>query len=333
MRAPAKLCGRLALAAPLLAACAVQHVSPGHPAARVPDRTAALTVGQTPRAEVRAVLGAPLYSSAFWGFDLFRADTAQTAVVIAVTPVPVPFARLKDQVQRYTLVAYDADDRASAVATGVFRRPTGWRNVSPIAPDFSSLHLRAGDLMFFVDPEGARAENLLVAPRRRDAFLEGARASSDRCTTIVGCGGRGCGDQLSVDAGPARRIPLRTAHAYWLRAEERESWLQGTDAHAADPEMPWLEALVAIELSAGEHVLEFSARHLDGSASVELSCQPGAVTYLVIHATAQDGFWRRKLVEWRFERSGTMPERYARRALVLVDDGRWHADVEPGRAD
>jgi hypothetical protein len=39
---------------------------------------------------------------------------------------------------------------------------------------------------------------------------------------IVGFSDRGCADQVSVDAGPIRRLSVRTAHAYWLREAGRE---------------------------------------------------------------------------------------------------------------
>jgi hypothetical protein len=274
------------------------------------------------------VLGTPQLSSAYWGFDLFRASTEQAEVVMAVTPLPVPFACIKDQLERYTLVAYDANGRASAVATGIFRRPASWRNVSPIRFDYPSLHLRAGELMFFVDPEGAREVNLLVAPPGRDAFLQHARSSND-CTVVLGCGDRGCGDQVSVDAGPVRRLPVRTAHAYWFREGERDSWLQGVEPHGSDARMPWLEAIVAVKLATGERALEFSAKHLGGSTALQFACRPGEVTYMVISASGNESFWRPALVDWQVNRSDTMPESFARRPLVLMDDGQWYVDANP----
>ena len=167
-------CVLLVLALSLLTGCAASYKSHWDPKTSIPDHSPEIAVGVMDRAAVRSVLGSPLLSSAYWGFDLFRADTEQTEVVFAVTPFPVPFARLKDRLQRYTLVAYDADGRPSMVATGLFRKPAKWRNVSPIQSDFPSLHLRAGELMFFVDPEGARDVNLLVSPQGRDIFLRHA---------------------------------------------------------------------------------------------------------------------------------------------------------------
>ena len=105
------------------------------------------------------------------------------------------------------------------------------------------------------------------------AFLWHARSSND-CTVVLGCGDRGCADQLSVDAGPVRRLPVRTAHAYWFREGERDSWLQGIEPYGSDARMPWLEAIVAIKIAAGEHTLEFSAKHLGGRTSAKRRVPP-----------------------------------------------------------
>lgn len=327
MRSPLRL---LALGAALIAGCAIEHASPRDPAALIPDRSAEVALGRMDRAAVRAALGSQRLSSDYWGFDLFRADTEQTQTVYAVTPWPIPFARFTDQLQRFTLVAYGADGRAAAVASGLFRRTAKWRSASSSRHGHASLHLRAGDLMFFLDPEGARDVNLLATPRRRDAFLGEARASGG-CTAMLGCGERGCGDQLSVDGGPPRRLPLRTAHAYWLKAEDRAAWLEGTEPHAGDPRAPWLEALVALRLAPGEHRLEFSARYLGGSSTLTFACRAGEVAYLVIDAASNESFWRPELVDWRIERSAAMPAPFARRPLVLMDDGQWQVAAEPGR--
>jgi hypothetical protein len=306
----------LALGLTVLTGCAIEHVSPEDPKSFIPDRSAVIAVGRMDRAAVRGILGTTRLSSAYWGFDLFRTDTEQSEVVYAV------------QLQRFTLVAYDADGRASAVASGLFRRPAKWRNTSPITFDHPSLHLRAGELMFFADPEGARDVNLLVSPLRRDAFLEGAR-SAKGCTAVLGCGDRGCGDRLTVDASPPRRLPVRTAHAYWFGKGEPDSWLRGAEPHGSDARMPWLEALVALKLAAGEHALEFSAAHLDGRMSLHFKCRPGEIIYLTIHASSNESFWRPALVDWRIDQDATMPERFARRPMVIMDDGKWVIDAEP----
>lgn len=311
-----------------LAGCAVESRSPKDPAALIPDRSVEIAVGRMDRAAVRGMLAAQRLSSDYWGFDLFRADTEQTQTVYAVTPWPVPFARFTDQLQRFTLVTYGADGRVAAVATGLFRRTAKWRSASASRDEHSSLHLRAGELMFFLDPEGARDVNLLAAPGRRDAFLERSRGFGS-CAAVLGCGERGCADQLAVDGGPPRRLPLRTAHAYWLKPEDRAAWLDGVEPQGDEARMPWLEALVALRLAPGEHRLELSARHQAGSTVLALACGAGEVAYLVVNAASDESYWRPALVDWRIERSAAMPARFARRPLVLMDDGQWQAEAEP----
>lgn len=318
-----------AIAAVLLSACAAHHVSPADPGSQLPDRSAPLAAGAE-RAEVRRVLGPPIQSSAYWRFDLFRATTSQSEVVFAVTPWPVPFARLEDDIHRYTLVAYDARGVATSIASGLFRKPAAWRNTAPIERDFPALHLRAADLMFFVDPEGARDVNLLAAPALRDTFLADARLAPG-CTAVLGCADRGCPDQVAVDAGAVRRLPLRTAHVYWMSAATRAPWLEGTEGHDSDSKLPWLEALVAFELPAGAHTFVWSARHLAGTASTALVCRPGEVTWLTIDVKLEETFWHRNLTGWQITQSSVMPQRFARRSLVLIDDGQWYAGTEPAR--
>jgi hypothetical protein len=314
----------------LLAGCAVHHVSPDDPAAQVPDRSPQIALGTTARPDVRHALGAPLLASTYWGFDLFRASTEQSEVAFAITPWPVPFARLEDEIQRYTLVAYDDRGVASALATGLFRKPAAWRNTAPIESNFRALHLRAGNLLLFADPEGARDVNVLAAPATRDAYFERARHAPG-CTVVMGCAGRGCPDRVKVDAAPARRLPLRTAHVYWIDPAARPAWLGGTEAHGGDAAQPWLETLVAVALPAGEHVLAFSAQHLAGSASATVACRPGDVITLTLDAVLEATFWHKSLVDWQITPSTTLPVRFARRALVLIDDGKWTVENEPAQ--
>ena len=312
----------------LLAGCAVDVVSPDDPFSAIPDRSSGIKVGQTERGAVRDQLGMPILSSPYWRFDLYRTDTEQSDVVLAVTPLPIPFARIKDQLHRYTLVAYDTNGLVSAVSTGLFRKPAAWRNTSPIQSDYPSLHLRSADILIFVDPEGARDLNLLVAPAGRDAFFKRA-LTSNNCLVVLGCGDRGCGDQLTVDAESARRLPLRNAHTYWLRNDERSYWLRDLEPYSVNVMIPWLESLVAINLTPGDHVLELSAKYLGGRHALKFACHAGDVSFLVVNATDNGSFMKHALVDWVVKRAEVMPEQFARRPLVLVDDGKWYADAEP----
>jgi len=127
---------------------------------------------------------------------------------------------------------------------------------------------------------------------------------------VIGCGERGCGDQLSVDAVPARRLPVRTAHAYWLKARDRDGWLLDVEPHGSDAKKPWLAALVAVTLTAGDHAIEFSAKHLGGRASLKFTCGPGAAIYVVIDASSNESYWSPALVDWQIDQSDAMPERF-----------------------
>jgi hypothetical protein len=323
----AAMWGGLILSALLLSACvSIDIVSPEDPLTAIPDHSSTIHPGQTNRAGVRDVLGEPLFSSTQWRFDLFRESAVQTMVPIVLTPLPVPFGRMKDDLLRYTLVSYDDAGRAAALATGIFSKPSEFRRISPIEHDYSALHLRTGELMFFVDPEGKRRENLLIAPSGQDALLRNVRSPS-ACAVVMGCGDRGCGDRLAVDGGPARPLPLRIVQLYWLKADARESWLAGTSSSGTGP-LAWLETLVAMQLPPGVHTLKFSSRHLGGECEVSLACRPGEINYLVLNATDNARFFNHALMDWQVDFLDAMPDRFARRPLVLLYEGQWFLGAE-----
>ena len=66
-----------------------------------------------------------------------------------------------------------------------------------------------------------------------------------------------------------------------------------------------------------------------GGSSLAFACGPGEVAYVVVDAAFNESFWSPSLVDWRVERSAAMPARFARRPLVLLDDGRWVVAAEP----
>jgi hypothetical protein len=312
----------------LISGCAIDSISPKDPTTYIPDRSAEINVGQMEREVVRNNLGKPPFSSAYWGFDLFRAETEQTNVPYAITPWPIPFARIKDKLYRYTLVNYDAKGITSAIATGIFRRPTDWRSASPIKHDFQTLHLRTGDLMFYADPAALR-ENILGAPTARDNYFQLAHSSAG-CMVVVGCGDRGCGDQLAVDEGEVRRLPLQNyvgSYAF-VKESSRMSWLQGVE-QAVRGSNDQLETLVAVKLPPGKHLLEFSNYYIGGKDAVNFACRPGELTYITVSASDNNRFINHLLVDWRIEQSDKMPESFEHRPLVLLYDGQWYVDAEP----
>jgi hypothetical protein len=60
------------------------------------------------------------------------------------------------------------------------------------------------------------------------------------------------------------------------------------------------------------------------------TCEPGDVSYVTIDAVHNQSFWNPALVDWQFELTQTMPARFKRRALLLVEGGEWYVDAEPG---
>ena len=301
----------------LLTGCALGGaLSPNDMETRTPDRSSEITVGQMERASVRSVLGAPHLSSAYWGFDLFREDAKKTQPVITFVPWPIPIGWETSKWQRYTLVAYDTNERVNAVATGIYYEP--------------HLCLRAGELLFYNGTLDSQRQEILLLPRGRDAFLQHARLSKG-CSVILGCGDQECGNQFSVDASPTRWLPLRysTVVCHLSEKDKQDFLSQDVEPHGSDAQKPWPEALVTLKLAAGEHVLEFSSNIFGGSNSVKFVCQPGEVTYLVVNASFKKGTssWEPEIVDWQIDRSDTMTECFARRPLLLLYDGQWYVDA------
>jgi hypothetical protein len=298
-------------------------VAPVVPSAAEPHLSAA-QASRMQRPALRELLGVPVVSSAYWGFDLYRADVEQERSLL-FTWLGLPFAGVPAGAttdhSRYTLVAYDQSGQGSSLQTGIVRNPS-WMG-RPTGYEYSKLYLRAAELLFFMDPDWGRGVNLLATPTARDVYLSHAR-TSDQCTVILGCGNRGCPDQFSVDGSPSRRLPIRAYLQYFFRVREAapDPWLKDLDPLSA---ATWFETLVALRLGQSEHVLELSSKQLDGSGSLKLSCQAGAVTYVVINPVFRD----RKLVDWQFEVTDNIPSPFSKRPLVLVSDGQWYVDQEP----
>ncbi|QSX34996.1 hypothetical protein JYB87_07200 [Shewanella avicenniae] len=321
-----KKCLIVLLSTMLLIGCAADSVSPLNPSEFIPDKSIGIFVGEMDEEAVHKVLGTPHLTNAYWGFELFIAEIEQTDVLYALTPWPVPIAHLTDKLQRYTLVTYDSHHKVSDIATGIFRRPASWRKVSPIQHNFMALHLRAAELMFFVDPEGERQVNLLATPHRRDSYFSAA-SEGRSCLVVFGCGNDGCADQVSVDAKPVSRLPLRQSLAYWFQEGERERWLEDIEPTDEAAKKPWVESLIAIQLTDGEHHFYFSSKYLGGQGALSLNCAQGEMIFVTIHASSNESFWRPELIDWRFDITNTLPEHFMRRPLVMMDDGKWYVSL------
>lgn len=307
----------------LQAGCAVEYVSPENPYNDIPDRSSEINTERVTRGDVRAALGEPILSSRYWRFDLFRATTEQSNVPIALTPWPIPIARITDKLHRYTLISFDPGGGVTEVSTGLFREAPDWR--LGIKHDHPSLFLRSADIMFFVDQLQARNVNLLVAFEGRNKFLRQVQKSKN-CTVVIGCGTGGCGDQLSVDGEKQFKLPLRIPIA---QRDGYRSWLREAATPITEQRLAWLEALLTLQLTPGERTLNFSARSLKGQHAATFSCHPGELFYLMISVKAKKGSLTDALEEWLITRTETIPEQFTGRPLILMFDGRWYADAEP----
>jgi hypothetical protein len=300
----------------LLAACAIGIEWPPDPTVSIPDRTSEIIVGKTDRATARKILGEPRLSSYFLRMELYRSQTSQGQTMVAITPWPVPFAHITDEVERYTLVVFDRNDVVSEFDSGIFRRPTEWRKAAPISFDFPWLKLRAGDLLFYVMPTAQRGDHLLAGPRTRDAYLQAVRGTG-RCAVVFACGERGCSDRVRVDAGAELQLPGRLL----FFSREVES-VDRRLAYEPDARAPLLETLVAYSLAPGEHVFEFSSRYLQGRHMTTVTCTAGEVKYVTISANVADG--DKAFLDWTIEQSPVLPTSLAGRALVLVHENQWY---------
>jgi hypothetical protein len=289
----------------MLTGCALEHTSLESKAlASIPDKSSKILVGKASREAVHGELGKPLYSSKYWGFDLFRDEASQSQTAYAITPWPIPFAHLTDDLRRYTLITYDASNHVSSLKSDIFRKVPNWRSGSPIQNDYLSLRISGDGVTLLLD-RGVSGENLLVAGVNRDAYFK-RLGTSPTCTMVVGAGSRsfsrGLGIKLSVDGG------------------KRLSLLMHIPENHGD------ETLVAIKLAAGDHDLVFSSKYVDGNTIQKLACQPGDVKYLQVGTT---GTAKDKTIAWEVDQWDAMPSDFVERPLVLVYDGEWQVEVEP----
>lgn len=81
------------------------YVSP-FPIGELPDRSEAVAVRRMNGEAVHGTLGKPRIESRRWGVEVYRDDASQVEVPIALV---IPFARIRDDIYRYTLVAYGKD--------------------------------------------------------------------------------------------------------------------------------------------------------------------------------------------------------------------------------
>jgi hypothetical protein len=242
-------------------------------------------------------------------------DTSMLLTWFGLPFAEVPIHPFKNH-DRYILAAYDQSGQSRFLQSGIILNRC-WRT-NAASSSFTSLFLRAGEVLFFMD-YGSSGVNLLATPAARDLYFSHARAAN-QCMVILGCENRGCPNQLEVDNTGSRKLPLRLIFS--APKTTLNDWLKDVGTSSS---VPWIEALNAIPLEQGEHILEFSAKNFRGAGSVKLSCEADVVTYVVIDPIAMG----QELMNWRIEMTGVMPSQYKRRPLVLMSDGQWSVEQEP----
>jgi hypothetical protein len=251
--------------------------------------------------------------------------------------IVIPFARIKDDIYRYTLVSYDKDRIAEAAASGIHRRPSAFRMVSPIEFNNLTLHLQSGDFTFVVEWED-RYETMLATPARRDAYLAIARLSS-QCIAVIGCGPGECAEKLRVDQGPTLPLPCRLrvqnfdANALELLRQGKQEEYEKTYPTTT------YDTVAALSLAPGSHILNSwggrwkrgkLAGFFSGEQSINFSCRAGEIVYIVIDVSAKEySWWGAKGIEWKIDLYKEMPEFFTDRHLVIYRGDQWLLNPAP----
>ena len=299
-----------------------------NPADRMTDRSGAIMSGRLDSKAVRNILGNPLITSSYWGVEIFRDANSQIEIPIAIV---IPFAMVKDDIYRYTLVSYDNEQIAKGSASGIHRRPTQWRMTRPIEYENLTLHLQTGDFTFVVQWED-RYETLLVTPARRDAYLKQARLSS-QCTVVIGCGTAECSDKLRLDDGPVLPLPCRLKVQNFDANALKLLWQGKQEEYEKAYPIKTYDTVAALSLAPGSHTLKAWGGHwqrdklaglFSGEKSITFSCRQGEILYIVIDVSAKEySWWGAKGIEWKIDLQNKMPEFFTDRHLVLYRSDQW----------
>ena len=283
-----------------------------NPVDKLPDRSGAILSGQMDGGAVHNILGKPLIASRYWGVELFRDESSQIEVPIVML---IPFAMIKDDIYRYTLVSYDKDQVVTSVASGIHRR-VGWLRIwPPIEHNNLILYLQAGDFTF-VNQWWDGYDTLLVTPTRRDVDLEQARISS-QCNAVIGCRDEAlCPEKLRVDEGPT--LPMAFSLSVWDFPD------------AKFPEKTY-KNMTALSLEPGSHTLKtWEGRFfLHGEQSITFSCRAGEILSVVIDVSAKERILLGVHVEWKIDLQNEVPEFFADRYLLLYRGEQWLVNPEP----
>lgn len=144
---------------------------------------AQIRVGESTRAEVRALLGHPAFASDAWGVELFQIeqkDLSTEWIVVLLVPVP-GWTQVRDY-RLYPLVAYGTSGRVEGFDVGRYAEHPGYNGTFK---DATSLSATALGFTFVVEPCPQPGCLWLLAPADPGAAVLRAAPGADTCVLVV----------------------------------------------------------------------------------------------------------------------------------------------------
>ena len=293
--------GALAVAAVLgltLAGCGEFPLKESDVEATLPTKAAQIAIGETDRAEVRRVFGAPLAASEYWRFDLFRLSEKDVTLHWYLFPMAVS----SQDVNGYMVVEYDDRGTVTAYQYGLERESSFLRYDVGEEAD-----LVAQDVQLVADEDTVF---LAVSAERRDSYLTEHDALPG-CRVVIGCASsEWCFVRVKIDGDRQVDLPL----ALGFRPT----------------------ALVAQELAAGEHSITASPalNRVSFAGATTFTCPAGETRFMALELSPDDTkgvtVFRRHLFA-TFAVSVEVPEVLAAQRFMIWRDGEWLVPQEPGR--
>lgn len=287
----------VALVALLLAGCGDIQVKESKIEQTLPQQVAPVVVGQSDRASVRALLGAPWLSSNYWRFDVFRTSDKNSQLMLIFVPVMYS----TEKYYGYVVVNYDDRGTVAAVDQGVTREGDMMSYTYP-----KPVLLQAGDVRFWASADGDLAY-LAVTAGRGDQYLSGSRPDG-RCRVFFGSPDAFCGLRATVDGTQELTVP-------------------GASLDRA----PFLAPL---QVTAGKHDLRFTADDTFCALEtrIQLSCAAGETQFanVTIAKGPPKGTWDiKQKYSAEVSLSRDKPESLRDQGLLVYMNGRWLLPQEP----
>jgi hypothetical protein len=321
------------LALVLLQACAIVAwpLKTSNRVAQQAERSVAIRIGESTRAEVEAALGEPWLRRASWGVDVYRADDERDALgllmVIYVLPVPVGVYSVPEQ--GYVLIAYDQLGRVAGVDAGSALH--SWMDQSMVVS--GQLLLGAGGVYLGIQTDDGRDPQLFADPAHLAAYLEGRRGSPT-CTLLLACdisapGQRwpeeGCPDRVAIDGGEPLDLGPFVGHC-----GEGRSCPPMAQPYGGSVRIPLFQV---VTLAPGSHRLSMASSRFDGHGEAPLDCAAGEIRSGLMRGRLDRNWWdkRHSTIHPVVAFSEGPPENLASYGLLLYRRDRWLVEPEPAQ--